>query len=257
MGTSRQKLLEELGWETLYNQRWCRRLCQFFSITTSKSPGYLFNVSGYLPRLPEHGSVGYNLTNPRCHEQDVGRTMRLSSFYFHNTICEWNLLEKSVQDSPSLTIFKSKLLRIIRPEKNPVYNIYDILGIKLLTRLRVNFSPLNEHRFRHNFDSAGGNARYLPFLYHKYKLDSHASESMCLLWWMRMREVGHYASEVGFVHWRMKVEQFQDSHGVAIVEIDSGQLSFAMDVFMEEGDKLFGFLQNVRIHAPNAQGGTL
>ena len=78
--------------------------------------------------------------------------MRFSSSYFHNTICEWNLLEKAVQDSPSLAIFKSKLLRIIRPEKNPVYNIYDILGIKLLTRLRVNFSPLNEHRFRHNFD---------------------------------------------------------------------------------------------------------
>ena len=78
--------------------------------------------------------------------------MRFSSSYFHNTICEWNLLEKSVQDSPSLAVFKSKLLRIIRPEKNPVYNIYDILGIKLLTRLRVNFSPLNEHRFRHNFD---------------------------------------------------------------------------------------------------------
>ena len=78
--------------------------------------------------------------------------MRFSSSYFHNTICEWNLLDKSVQDSPSLAVFKSKLLRFIRPGKNPVYNIYDILGIKLLTRLRVNFSPLNEHRFRHDFD---------------------------------------------------------------------------------------------------------
>ena len=146
MGTSRHKLLEELGWETLYNRRWCRRLCHFFSITTSKSPDYLFN------EIPEHRSIDYNLRNPRCYEQNVGRTMRFSSSYFHNTICEWNLLEKAVQDSPSLAVFKSKLLRIIRPEKNPVYNIYDIFGIKLLTRLRVNFSPLNEHRFRHNFD---------------------------------------------------------------------------------------------------------
>ena len=48
--------------------------------------------------------------------------------------------------------FQPKLLRFIRPEKNPVYNIYDSLGIKLLTRLRANFSPLNEHRFRHNFE---------------------------------------------------------------------------------------------------------
>ena len=28
---------------------------------------------------------------------------------------------------------------------------FDIPGVKLLTRLRVNFSSLNEHRFRHNF----------------------------------------------------------------------------------------------------------
>ena len=147
MGTSRKKLLEELGLETLYNRRrWCRRLCHFFSITTSKSPDYLFN------EIPERRSIDYNLRNLRCYEQNVGRTMGFSSSYFI-TQYEWNLLEKSVQDSPSLAVFKSKLLRIIRPEKNPVYNIYDILGIKLPTRLRVNFSPLNEHRFRRNFDS--------------------------------------------------------------------------------------------------------
>ena len=133
MGTGTQKLLEELGWETLYNRRWCRRLCHFFSLTTSKSPDYLFS------EIPEQRSVDYNLRNPRFYEQNVGRTVRFSSAYFHNTICEWNLLDKSVQDSPSLAVFKRKLL-------------HGILDIKLLTRLRVNFSPLNEHRFGHNFE---------------------------------------------------------------------------------------------------------
>ena len=78
--------------------------------------------------------------------------MRFSVSYFHNTIWECDLLDKSLQDSLSLAVFKSKLLRIIRLAKNPVYNIHDILGIKLLTRLRVSFLPPNEHRFRHNFD---------------------------------------------------------------------------------------------------------
>ena len=55
MGTSRQKLLEELGWETPYNQRWYPRLCHFFSLTTSKSPEYLFNET------PEQRSVEYSL----------------------------------------------------------------------------------------------------------------------------------------------------------------------------------------------------
>ena len=145
-GTSRQRLLEELGWETLYDRRWYRRLCHFFSLTKSKTPDYLFC------EIPEQRSVDYNLRNPRRYEQNVGRTKRYYNSYFHNTLSEWNLLDRAVQDSPSLAVFKSKLLRIIRPEKNPVYNIYDISGVKLLTRLRVNFSPLNEHRFRHNFE---------------------------------------------------------------------------------------------------------
>ena len=34
---------------------------------------------------------------------------------------------------------------------NPVYNIHDPIGLKFLTRLRVNFSHLREHKFRYNF----------------------------------------------------------------------------------------------------------
>ena len=34
---------------------------------------------------------------------------------------------------------------------NSVYNIHDPHGLKLLTRLRVNFSHLREHKFNHNF----------------------------------------------------------------------------------------------------------
>ena len=30
MDTNRQKLLEEIGWEALYNRRWCRRLSFLF-----------------------------------------------------------------------------------------------------------------------------------------------------------------------------------------------------------------------------------
>ena len=32
-----------------------------------------------------------------------------------------------------------------------MYNIFDPIGLKFLTRLRLGFSHLNEHRFRHNF----------------------------------------------------------------------------------------------------------
>ena len=59
------------------------------------------------------------------------------------------------RNSPSVSQFKKNLLAIIRPSKNPTYNIRDILGIKLLTKLRVEFSSLNGHRFKHNFACLG------------------------------------------------------------------------------------------------------
>ena len=36
--------------------------------------------------------------------------------------------------------------------RDHLFNIHDITGIKRLTKLRVKFSDLNEHKFRHNFD---------------------------------------------------------------------------------------------------------
>ena len=47
--------------------------------------------------------------------------------------------------------FRKMLLKFIRPIENSTYKIYDPLGIKLLTRLRLGFSHLSEHKFRHNF----------------------------------------------------------------------------------------------------------
>ena len=48
--------------------------------------------------------------------------------------------------------FKRKLIAIIRPEKQSTFKVSDSSGMKLLTRLRVKFSDLREHKFRHNFN---------------------------------------------------------------------------------------------------------
>ena len=57
----------------------------------------------------------------------------------------------SIRNSESIAIFKSRLLSFIRPSQNNVYNIFDPSSLKLLARLRLGFSHLNEHKFRHNF----------------------------------------------------------------------------------------------------------
>ena len=66
-------------------------------------------------------------------------------------IVEWNKLDVTVGNAKSFLIFKNLLLKIGRPIQNSICKIHDPLGIKLLTRLRLGLSHLNEHRFRHNF----------------------------------------------------------------------------------------------------------
>ena len=48
-------------------------------------------------------------------------------------------------------MFRNYLLKIMQPVSNPVYSIQNCIALKLLTRLRLGLSHLNEHRFNHNF----------------------------------------------------------------------------------------------------------
>ena len=54
-------------------------------------------------------------------------------------------------NSATLAEFKRKLLNSIKPVKYSLFGVLDICGVKQLTMLRLEFSVLNEHRFRHNF----------------------------------------------------------------------------------------------------------
>ena len=60
-------------------------------------------------------------------------------------------LSDEIRSIESSKQFKKTILDFIRPKENSIYAIHDISGLKLLTRLRLNFSHLNEHKFRLNF----------------------------------------------------------------------------------------------------------
>ena len=42
-GTSKEKLYQELGFESLKDRRWLRRLCYLYKIVITKQPAYLFS----------------------------------------------------------------------------------------------------------------------------------------------------------------------------------------------------------------------
>ena len=85
------------------------------------------------------------------YDPQIERTMRFLNTCFQNCVSEWNRPDVSEHSGTTISEFKKRLLLHIRPSKISTFDIHDLIGIKLLTRLRVEFSDLHEHRFRHNF----------------------------------------------------------------------------------------------------------
>ena len=47
--------------------------------------------------------------------------------------------------------FKSKISSFIKIKSNSIFSVHDVYGVKLLSRLKLNFSHLNEQKVRHGF----------------------------------------------------------------------------------------------------------
>ena len=84
-------------------------------------------------------------------ESSAKSTDRLTHTHFQNCVREWSQLDQSIRNCPTISGFRLQLLRLVRPTKKSIFGVHDIEGVRLLTRLRVQFSDLREHRFRHRF----------------------------------------------------------------------------------------------------------
>ena len=73
------------------------------------------------------------------------------NYFFLSTLNDWYKWDETIRNSKLISIFKSRLLSFIRPLESNVDNVFDIRVLKFLTRLRLGFNHLNEHRLRHNF----------------------------------------------------------------------------------------------------------
>ena len=141
-GTSKEKLYQELGFESLKDRRWLRRLCYLYKIVNTKQPAYLYDLIPPFQRSSRNKGCIYE---PFC------RTVSFKNSFLPYAIKEWNKLDSEIRNAKTYASFRKMLLKFIRPIENSTYKIYDPLGIKLLTRLRLGFSHLSEHKFRHNF----------------------------------------------------------------------------------------------------------
>ena len=71
------------------------------------------------------------------------------SFLFY--VREWNKLDNIIRDAESIKQFKSMLRNFFSLNQKSLLSIHDPVGVKLLTRLRLQLSHLNEHKLYHNF----------------------------------------------------------------------------------------------------------
>ena len=80
-----------------------------------------------------------------------GRTKAFNSSFYPYATKEWWALGEEIRNIVSVNKFKEIILSFIRPKENSVFAIHDTKGLKLLARLRLDFSHSNERKFSHGF----------------------------------------------------------------------------------------------------------
>ena len=73
--------------------------------------------------------------------------------FFPATIIEWNKLDPAIRNAEILDIFKTNILKFIKPTPRQFFNCYNHKGIRLMSRLRLGLIHPRKHKFNHNFQN--------------------------------------------------------------------------------------------------------
>ena len=111
-------------------------------MNTTRLPSFLYSIfsqSKYPLRSVSSGKL-------KC---IPSRTKSFSKTFFPLCIEEWNKLNPEIRNAKSIYKFKKSI--ITEKLENSLYNVRDPIGVKLLSRLRLRFTHLKGHKFRHGF----------------------------------------------------------------------------------------------------------
>ena len=125
-GSSKEKIYQELGFESLQVRRWYRKLCLFYKVLNNEHPQYLFNlIPARLTLYPTRNALNISLLNTNHNF--------FKNLFFPSTIIEWSKLDPGLRKAEGLLLFKTNILKFIRPSPNSVYNCHDPKGLKFIT----------------------------------------------------------------------------------------------------------------------------
>ena len=105
-GTSKERIYRELGFESLEDRRWFRRMCTFVKIVKGISPTYLQN---YLPVIQN----SRNLTRQNLFSVIPSKTDYFGNSFFPYSVNQWNNLDPVIKSTVKISMFKKSLLKFI------------------------------------------------------------------------------------------------------------------------------------------------
>ena len=140
-GSSRIRLYEELGWETLSDRRSNNRIFQIYKIISKSTLSYLKD------KLPPHRHhfLVHVFRDLRC------KSNRYSYSFFPDAISSWNIFISHFENFPTYSSFKKYVIGCHRPVGKPVFDIHDPTGLRYLFQLRLGLSSLRSHKKKYGF----------------------------------------------------------------------------------------------------------
>ena len=130
-GSSKISMYEELGWESLSDRRWFRRLCQFYKIQNDLTPLYLKEA------IPQPRTFLYGQRRENVLHEIPCRTTRFFNSFYPDTTRSWNNIGFELRNCETISKFKQKLLSLILPPKKSIFGLHDPHGVRILFQLRV------------------------------------------------------------------------------------------------------------------------
>ena len=101
-GSSKEKLYQELGFESLKDRRWMRKLCYLYKVISSKRPSYLYDMLPPLQRSQRNQGFFHPL---------LCRTEIFKNSFLPYTINEWNKLDPEIKRIDSYVGFRKKITK--------------------------------------------------------------------------------------------------------------------------------------------------
>ena len=147
-GTSKQKVLAELGWENLKTRRLIHKLLLFYKIVNGHTPSFLRDI---LPSKVKEKSR-FSLRKGDNFSPFIVRSERFKYSFFPSSVSLWNKLDTDVRNLDSFNLFKKTLKYFFHPyEYNKILSISLTRYASILhTRLRLGACALNSYLFQIN-----------------------------------------------------------------------------------------------------------